>query len=163
MNMMKLWLRSLLISVASTDPEQRKIASRRLAHLKRSISSVDTEINRMDADPGARDLCLVRQREEQLRELKHEVNDISRALFSLDLDDGEDDLRLTQSTLDSMIFESSLIEKASASTTSDGRGVKLPKIEIPVFNGNIVTFWEQFSVAVHALPVISDSEKLVYQ
>ena len=43
--------------------------------------------------------------------------------------------------------------------------VKLPKIDVPTFNGNILSwrcFWEQFSVAVHNHSDISDSEKLVY-
>ena len=49
--------------------------------------------------------------------------------------------------------------------TSTSRGVKLPKIDVPTFDRNILnwrTFWEQFSVAVHNHDNISDSEKLVY-
>lgn len=117
----------------------------------------------MDAD-----ICL-RQREEQLRELKLELNDISRALLSLDLDDG-DDLMILQANLENMIFDVSLKllsahEKTSPSLATDSRGVKLPKINVPIFNGNILywkTFLEQFSIAVHARSNISDCEKLVY-
>ena len=67
-----------------TDAEPRKIVSKRLTHLRRNLTSVSTEIGRMAAAPG--DACLVRQREEQLRELKLELNDVSRTLLSLDLE-----------------------------------------------------------------------------
>ena len=54
---------------------------------------------------------------------------------------------------------------ATLSTTSDGKGAKLPKIDVPTVNGNILfwrSFWEQFSVAVHNRTDLSDAEKLVY-
>ena len=44
-------------------------------------------------------------------------------------------------------------------------GVKLPKIDVPTFNSNILnwqTFWEQFSIAIHEHSSLSDTEKLVY-
>lgn len=155
---------------ASTDPQPRRVLSKRLAHLRRSLASVGTEITRMEADPS--DVCLVRQREEQLRELKLELNDASRTLLSLDLDDG-DDLMTLQTELELMVFDDSLklkrmlsaLEKASASAEANRQGVKLPQIDVPVFNGNILhwkTFWEQFLVAVHSRSNLSDSEKLVY-
>ena len=49
--------------------------------------------------------------------------------------------------------------------TAETRGVKLPKIDVPMFDGDILhwqTFWEQFSVAIHDRTNISDTEKLVY-
>ena len=75
--------------------------------------------------------------------------------------------------LEGMIFDDSLklkrmlkaLEKASISSSSDNQGVKLPKIDVPVFTGNILhwkMFWEQFSVAVHTRTSISNAEKLVY-
>ena len=77
-----------------TDPEPYRIVSKRLFHLRKNLTSVGAEITRMDSDPG--DTCLVRQRQEQLREQKLELNDVSRALLSLDLEDG-DDLMVLQS------------------------------------------------------------------
>jgi hypothetical protein len=63
------------------------------------------------------------------------------SLLSLDGDD------LRQSHLASMIFDDSLrlkrmlsaIEKAATSATADSQGVKFPKIDVPVFNGKILT------------------------
>ena len=53
----------------------------------------------------------------------------------------------------------------SLSTSSDGKEVKLPKIDVPTFDGNLLnwqTFWEQFQIAVHDRSSISGAEKLVY-
>ena len=47
----------------------------------------------------------------------------------------------------------------------DSKGVRLPKLDVPTFDGNILNwtqFREQFSVSVQDRPVLSDSEKLVY-
>ena len=42
-------------------------------------------------------------------------------------------------------------------------GVKLPKLDVPTFNGDILTWkilWEQFRISVHGRSTLSDSEKL---
>ena len=44
------------------------------------------------------------------------------------------------------------------------KGVRLPKLEVPTFDGDILhwqSFWEQFCVAIHGRD-ISDTQKLVY-
>ena len=44
-------------------------------------------------------------------------------------------------------------------------GVRLPKIEVATFNGNVLErnlFWEQFEVTVHSKIHISDAEKFAY-
>ena len=43
-------------------------------------------------------------------------------------------------------------------STVDGKWVKLPKLEVPTFDGDILdwkTFWEQFSVSIHTRPNLS--------
>ena len=43
--------------------------------------------------------------------------------------------------------------------------MKLPKLDVPTFNGDILnwrTFWEQFQISVHDRTHLSDAEKLVY-
>ena len=96
--------------------------------------------------------------------------------MSLDLED--DELKVGMTKVEKALFDWSLElhgllqpNKPSdiSSTDNSGnnvvKGVKLPKIEVPTFDGNILswrTFWEQFSVAVHNHGNISDSEKLVY-
>ena len=54
---------------------------------------------------------------------------------------------------------------APVARSGEHDGVKLPKIEVPMFDGNILSwrrFWEQFSVSVHERSSLSCSEKLVY-
>ena len=44
-------------------------------------------------------------------------------------------------------------------------GMKLPKLSVPTFDGNIVnwrSFWEQFCVSVHDKTKLSSAEKLAY-
>lgn len=44
-------------------------------------------------------------------------------------------------------------------------GVKLPKLDVPTFDGNLLnwrTFWEQFCILVHDRTSLSNVEKLVY-
>jgi hypothetical protein len=58
----------------------------------------------------------------------------------------------------------SLSSKPATSPAVDGKGVKLPKLDVPVFDGDILNwrqFWEQFSVSVHDRTSLSDAEKLV--
>lgn len=47
----------------------------------------------------------------------------------------------------------------------DNKGVKLPKLETPSFDGkytNWTSFWEQFDIAIHSCSTLSDVEKLAY-
>ena len=97
--------------------------------------------------------------------------------MNLDLED-DDELKVSVTTVEKALFDCSfeLRRLLQPNKTSDGsstissesnvsKGVKLPMIEVPTFDGNILswrTFWEQFSVAVHNHENISDSEKMVY-
>ena len=61
---------------------------------------------------------------------------------------------------------SSVPTPSDASTLSpSSKGVRLPKLDVPKFDGEILnwrSFWEQFCIAVHDHTNLSDSEKLVY-
>ena len=98
-------------------------------------------------------------------------------MTNLDLED-DDVLKINMMAVEKALFDCSLELRrllqpnkpkdssyTTSTETSTSKGVKLPKIDVPTFNGNILnwgTFWEQFSVAVHNHDNISDSEKLVY-
>ena len=79
---------------------------------------------------------------------------------------------LAQSDVEKAIFDCSLRLKkllhtptSTALPLSDPKGVKLPKLDVPVFNADILTwktFWKQFCISVHDRSTLSDSEKLVY-
>ena len=44
-------------------------------------------------------------------------------------------------------------------------GAKLPKLEVPTFDGDILkwkSFWDQFSVSIHKRSDLTAAEKMVY-
>ena len=56
-------------------------------------------------------------------------------------------------------------ETSPPHTASDSSGLKLPKLDVPTFDGNIIhwkQFWDQFSVSVHCRTNLSNAEKIVY-
>ena len=105
---------------------------------------------------------------------KGNFEDVRTEVLSLMIDES-DDLNTTVLKMDQGIFDMSLeIKKLlynpghapeATTPTAETRGVKLPKVDVPMFDGDILhwqTFWEQFSVAIHDRTNISDTEKLVY-
>ena len=88
----------------------------------------------------------------------------------------DDALLELQESLESQVFDCCVAIKkllspvpgpseASTLPPSDTRGVKLPKLDVPTFDGNILnwrSFWQQFCISVHDRTHLSDSEKLVY-
>ena len=44
---------------------------------------------------------------------------------------------------------------------ADGKGVRLPKLDVPTFDGDIL-HWEQFKISIHDQSHLSNAEKLVY-
>ena len=120
------------------------------------------------------DVCLLRQYEEQLAHCKKELTDMRNSFLSIDLEDNNG-LSVLQGDLEGEIFDFSLqIKKVLHTSTrtansltahSHSQGVKLPKLDMPTFDGNILqwrTYWEQFCVSVHDRSNLADSEKFVY-
>ena len=115
-------------------------------------------------------VLLIHQYEEQIANCKKELSDTQNNLLSIDLGE-EDELSKLLTSVGKKLFDCSVSIKKSlrtcshATPTTDNTGVKLPKLEVPTFDGNLLnwrTFWEQFSVSVHLRSSLSDSEKLVY-
>ena len=55
--------------------------------------------------------------------------------------------------------------KPAMSTSTVHKHSKLPKLEVPTFNGNVLhwqQFWEQFETTVHGRDGLTNAEKLVY-
>ena len=53
----------------------------------------------------------------------------------------------------------------ASAPSPDSKGVRLPKLDVPRFDGEILnwrSFWEQFCISVHERTNLSKSEKLVY-
>ena len=128
------------------------------------VSGVESIISDSEVDT-----CLLHQYEEQLSGIKTELTSVSDDILALDCDEGalsEQDTKLNQAVFDVRLKIKRLLQgKVKPAPCSAEGGVKLPRLDIPTFNGNIVncrSFWEQLSVSVHDRRKSSDSEKLTY-
>ena len=86
----------------------------------------------------------------------------------------DDELSRKQAEIEKRLFECSLtvkrllewrVHSTVPSTSSSREGVKLRKLDVPSFDGNILnwkTFWDQFCISVQDRSNLSDAEKLVY-
>ena len=116
---------------------------------------------------------LVHQYHEQLSDFKAELSAIRQSVLALGVE-STDELFTRVAKLDKQIFDAMLKlkellypSKESTETISDSvsHGVRLPKLDVPTFDGDILnwmTFWEQFSIAVHGRLNLSNAEKLAY-
>ena len=164
-----LCLRRLVSSSSPSGADPRKIPFKRLSRMERVLSSITADLSSLPSGPDG--TVLLRQHQEQLSEFKVELGGIRDSLYLLDLEDS-DSLNLLQASVEKTVFDCSievrkhLLAHDANSTSSPGsKGVKLPKIDVPTFDGNLLhwnTFWEQFDVAVHSKTGLSDAEKLVY-
>ena len=89
-----------------------------------------------------------------MSDVKKDLGSVRDSLLPLDFDDS-DELNVTLAKLEKLIFDCSLHLKKLLKncvvepSASDSKGVKLPKLDVPTFNGDILnwkSFWEQFCV-----------------
>ena len=162
-------LEKIVATGSSIDSSQPRIAVKRLKNIEKGLSAILTGASSLPS--GDDRICLIQQYEEKLSELKSEFSDIRRSLLSFDIEDSSQ-LGVLLARVEASIFDSSVTIKKllrasspSSSSLSDITGVKLPKLDVPTFDGNILnwtTFWEQFGVSVHGRSNLADSEKLAY-
>lgn len=113
------------------------------------------------------DVYLLQQHTEQLTDCKKELASIYEELVSLDLED-DDGLFILHEGLEKLRFacghkvRKHLSSHSASAPVADGKGLKLPKLEVPTFDGDVLQFWEQFSISVHDRGNLSNAEKLVY-
>ncbi len=63
------------------------------------------------------------------------------------------------------LFETHTAMRVVTSTDGDARGARLPRLEVPMFDGNMLNwrnFWEQVSMSTHSCSSLSPVEKPVY-
>ena len=153
---------------------ERSVAARRLSQLQARLTPLHTAITNLTTD--ASDLHLVYLYQEQLSDFKKELSGIRSEVLAL-IEDESEELNGTITRQDKEIFDVSLdIKKLlynpdhapdpiPPGPITEPRGVRLPKIDVPTFNGDLLqwqTFWEQFRIAVHNRRDLSATEKLVY-
>ena len=125
----------------------RKPLSRKLTRLEKGLKSIDDIIS-----TEAPERSMIQQCSEQLSDYKRDLTAVYEELLSKDIDD-DDELATFHSELEKTLFDISqrvkqlsitpVSESTSASTSApDGAGVRLPKLNVPTFDGNIV-HWKQ--------------------
>jgi hypothetical protein len=151
-------------TAAIVSTAERELLSRRLTRLERSLNSSHTAITELPDDYD--DMSLIEQYQEQMSDFKAELNCLYRDMLADDIPD-TDTLFMSHSSLEDLLFQCSrLLRKHRSHPVPTGNhGVKLPKLDVPVFDGDLLNwrqFWEQFCISVHNRHDLADSEKLVY-
>lgn len=138
------------IRAPGADTSDRTVATRRLSQLDAKLSTLSAAIGKLSGD--AREVLLVHLYEEQLHDCKGELGGIQTEVLSLITGDS-DELNMAVLKVDQGIFDLSLQVKRllynpdrhpeTPTPSSETRGVKLPKIDVPMFDGDIL-HWQIF-------------------
>ena len=143
--------------------------------LTRRLARVQTGLNRIEeaaTDADTVDHSLLSLYSDELSDYKRDLAALYSDLVAEDIND-DDELFTTHSHAERQLstlshkVKSSLTPPTDTSTraTTGGTGVKLPRLDVPLFDGNIIhwkQFWDQFTVAVHHKTTLSNAEKTVY-
>ena len=105
----------------------------------------------------------------QASSLESDLADVTREILSLE--EGGKPLLEDRTNLKGTLFklkikiERLLEEESASSLPTPQPSIKLPKISVPSFDGNIMnwaSFWEQFDAAIHSQRQLKDTEMLIY-
>ena len=154
-------------TTSTTKVSESELLSRRCDCLETRLTGTETALTSLTHE----DVCRLEHREELL-DFKKELSGINDRLLSLELNESSS-LPTMVANLEKKFFDCSLHHKElsrvsatpTSTTHSEPKGVKLPKLDVPVFSGNILywtSFWEQFCISVHDRSSLSDAEKFVY-
>ena len=151
-----------------TDPLQKGL-HKRLIFKETKLRDIASTVEAIERGPEL-DRCLLKQHEEQISGLKSELTDVLHNIATLEEDEtGLKDRRLaiSQTIFNNCLRIQRLLsdQAATPSTTEAKSGIKLPKLNVPTFDGNILnwsTFWQQFDMAIHSKAQLKDAEKLAY-
>ena len=150
-------------TVALITSTPRDVAARQLIQLRQRLIDVD---NVLAGDP--KEECVLQQLEEEITDIRSDLKGVTRELAVLGLADG-DDLMKQEKKIREDLYGYSLRAKrllsGGVAPHTKPTGVKLPKIDVPRFDGNVLnwhSFWDQYSVAIHSRISLSDAEKLAY-
>ena len=139
-------------SFAPFDAETQKTHSRQLNHLNKSLTSLQEEITTLALDTD--DPYLIQQYDDRLSEYRVELRKVREKLLFIESTDS-DELLTMCTQLDKIVFDCGLKLKRllkswdAIPTKSESNSVKLPKLDVPRFDGNVLnwsSFWEQFTI-----------------
>ena len=157
----------------------RAILERRSAQLQARLVSIHEKIGDLKDDGS--DIHLIYLYQEHLADLKRELSELRNEMLVITADASDPLMSNAQKQKDN-IFEMSVKVKkllflspaspssetaatATPTATSGSRSVKLPKIDVPTFDGGLLhrqTFWDQFRISIDQRSDITNTEKLVY-
>ena len=144
----------------------RRPLNRKLTRLQLGLDRIDAGISDPEAGP---ERVQLNQFREEVSDYKKDLAAIYEDLVTKDIDD--DDALFTQhSELERKVSSVAqkikvLLATPSTPPAAEATGIKLPKLEVPTFNGNLIhwkQFWDQFATAVHSKTNLSSAEKIVY-
>ncbi len=154
----------------------RTLLERRSAQLQVRLVSIHEKIVGLKEDGS--EVHLLHLYQEHLADLKRELSELRNEMLAITADTSDPLISNAQKQEDNIFDMSIKVKKllfitpistspaASPPTvTPEPHAVKLPKIDVPMFDGELLhwqTFWEQFSISVDKRSDISNTEKLVY-
>ena len=125
-------------SSLSANESSRRIATRKLSHIQKSLNSIASAIGDGSSPPS--DMCLLKQYEERTSDINKDLAKVRDDLHRMELKE-KDKLFEQQDTLENQIFDcsvkikkllSSACSKSESSTLpSEHKGVRLPKLDVP--------------------------------
>ena len=143
--------------------------AKRLKYMKDKLGFVMEETRPLVPGPKL-DSCLVHQLHKRVEMALTGVMGVSREILAWKK--GGEDLLVQASKLEKTALDLGLrIERLSyrpdesSPKPTVSSGVKLPKIDVPTFKGNIMdwqSFWEQFDGSVHSRSQLTDPQRLAY-
>ena len=154
----------------------RKSLSRKLTCLDESLKLVSDAVKALPAE--VEDLALIQQYQEELRDHKDQLSQCRELLSDLELEE-RDALLVLHSKLKKIHFDCChavrkmlnlhesppTTSSASVPPVDEPKGLKIPKLEAPTFDGDILNwtkFWEQFSISIDKHSRLTNAEKFVY-
>ena len=162
-------LESLCVTTATSTTDVRKSLSRRLSRLQAGLR----RIRDLAEDPIVEHSTLM-QCQEEVIDFKKDNAALYDSLLAHGIDE-RDDLSVAQSALEvefshvasklKRLLATSSSDTTTSSSPLDTSGVRLPKLDVPTFDGDIIhwkQFWDQFTVSVHDRTNLSNAEKIVY-
>ena len=153
-------------STGESSSETRTLA-RSLTTLEASLRIVDNSLKSAPVD--LKDLPLIQQFQEELADIKAELATCRDTSYRVELPDRHE-LCVKYAELKALHFNcchriKRILVSYSDVPTDTGKGLKIPKLEAPAFDGDIlnwISFWEQFSISIDERTNLSDAEKFVY-
>ena len=153
------------------------VATRSLTDLRERLTVISSALAKLSG--AAEEIHLIEQHQEQIADLKKELYDTRQnVISSCTPEEADEHAKTIVVDVDRLLFDVGATlkmklpsktprshDKATADLPREDKMVKLPKIDTPTFNGDILnwlTFWEQYRVAIHDRTDLPQAQKLVY-